>query len=92
VSQLVSELKEQKKILSARLDSITNMISELQEINEKDDRKTDEVRAFVTDMLSVFSHGDKKRMPIGFTGDIGKGTKTAYDSLNPKPWKPTAGK
>jgi hypothetical protein len=32
-----------------------NMVAHLQHVNEKESRKTDEVRAFVKDMLRVFS-------------------------------------
>ncbi|GKY99408.1 hypothetical protein MPSEU_000895500 [Mayamaea pseudoterrestris] len=91
VSDLISELREQEKILSARLESVMNMISDLQYINEKEERQTDEVRAFVSDMLRVFSltrGSETQSLATGFSGDISKGTKTAYDSLNPKPWKP----
>ena len=48
---------------------------------------------FVTDMLRVFDiHDDdtsvtKKHYATGFSGDIGKGSTTAYKALNPKPWK-----
>ena len=86
VSELVSELKQQERLLTARVESIMNMIADLQELNQKDGRKTDDVRAFVSDMLRVFSHGDTTHFATGFTGEIPKDTKTAYDSLNPKPW------
>merc|ERR1712232_332208 len=88
VSNLVSELKEQEKVLEERLEKIMNMIAHLQHVNEKEDRKTDEVRQFVKDMLRVFSH-EKMGYPISFSGDIGDGPKTAYDALPPKPWKPS---
>ena len=87
VQELVHELKEQEKNLTERLDEIMNMIAHLQHINEKEERKTDEVRAFVKDMLRVFDSG--KGFPTGFSGDIGKGPMTAYDALPPKKWKPS---
>ena len=90
VSQLVSELREQEKVLSARMEAIINMVADLQRINEKPERQTDEVRSFVSDMLRVFSHDESQHFATGFSGDIPKNTKTAYDSLNPKPWKPKA--
>jgi hypothetical protein len=63
-----------------------NMISHLQHINEKEERQTDEVRAFVKDMLRVFSTDKPLVFPTGFAGDIGKGSQTAYDVLPPKKW------
>lgn len=88
VTDLVSELKEQKRVLQTRLDQIMNMISELQHLNEKDSRKSDDVRALVRDMLRVFSNdgGGPGFTPSGFSGDIG--STTAYDALPPKKWKP----
>lgn len=56
VSSLIEELKIQEGVLSERLVKIMNMIANLQQINEKKERKTDEVRQFVRDMLRVFSH------------------------------------
>jgi hypothetical protein len=87
VTELVSELKEQKKILEARLDQIMNMVADLQHVNEKESRKTDEVRALVKDMLRVFNTDKPRFSPTGFSGDVGKGSSTAYDSLAPKKWK-----
>jgi hypothetical protein len=55
VSMLIADLKEQEKLLSKRLDQIMNMVAHLQHVNEKEERETDEVRAFVKDLLSVFS-------------------------------------
>ena len=69
-----------------------NMIAHLQHINEKEERKTDEVRSFVRDMLRVFDRGDATHFPISFSGDIGDGPTTAYDALPPKPWKKAEGK
>ena len=81
------ELKDQEKVLNQRMDKIMNMIAHLQHVNEKEERQTDEVRAFVRDMLRTFNT-DKPNFPVsGFSGDIGDGPKTAYDALPPKPWK-----
>lgn len=87
----MSELKAQEKVLSARLEAVMNMVADLQHINQKDGREVDEIRAFVSDMLRVFSHehDTAKHYATGFSGDFKKGTMTAYDSLNPKPWKPS---
>ena len=55
VSGLISELKDTEKQLSDRLDKIMNMIAHLQHVNEKESRKTDEVRKLVRDLLRVFN-------------------------------------
>lgn len=55
VSELLSILKETEKELESRMESIMNMIAHLQHINKKEERKTDDVRAFVQDMLRVFN-------------------------------------
>lgn len=88
VSELIHELKDVQVIMEGRLAKIMNMISHLQHINEKEERKTDQVRQFVRDMLQVFNT-DKPGFPLsGFSGDIGDGPKTAYDALPPKKWSP----
>lgn len=56
ISDLVKELKEQEAILGERMQKVMNMIAHLQHVNEKEERQTDEVRAFVKDMLRVFAH------------------------------------
>jgi hypothetical protein len=86
VDDLLVTLKETEKELEDRLSKIMNMISHLQHINEKEERKTDEVREFVRDMLRVFSTDKPMVFPTGFSGDIGKGSQTAYDVLPPKKW------
>merc|ERR1712161_175719 len=83
---LVVTLKDTEKELRSRLENIENMIAHLQHINEKEERKTDEVREFVRDMLRVFNSDKPIVFPTGFSGDIGKGTQTAYDVLPPKKW------
>ena len=55
VDDLISELKDQQKVLSARLENIMNVVSHLQNANEQKQRKTDDVRAIVKDMLRVFT-------------------------------------
>jgi hypothetical protein len=85
VSSLVHDLNAQEKILSIRLEKVMNMIAHLQHINEKKERKTDEVRAFVKDLLSVFTHS--KSMGIATGLDAFDGPFDAYDVLDPKPWK-----
>jgi DNA mismatch repair ATPase MutL len=88
VSELIAELKEQEKEMQSRLDKIMNMISHLQHINAKEERKTDEVRAFVRDLLRTFSSDKPLYFPTGFAGDVGDGPTTAYDALPPKKWVP----
>jgi len=89
VSMLISELKDQEALLEDRLEKIMNMIGHLQKENEKPKRDTDEVRALVRDMLRVFAHDTPNFTPSGFSGDVGKGSTTAYDALPPKKWKPS---
>lgn len=55
VDDLIAELKDQQKVLSERLETIMNVVSHLQHANTKEDRKTDDVRAIVKDMLRVFT-------------------------------------
>jgi hypothetical protein len=88
VTELVAELQEQKKVLQTRLDKITKIMSDLQHVNQKDVRKPDEVRGLVKDMLHVFSRDPPKFRATGYSGEVGKGTTDAYDSLPPKKWKP----
>ena len=63
VSTLVNDLKNQQKEMERRLSKITEMISQLEHVNKKDDRKSDEVRQFVKDMLRVFSHDVSTTLP-----------------------------
>lgn len=56
VSELLSVLKGTERELEQRLEKIMNTVSHLQGINAKQQRKTDEVRAFVKDLLRVFAH------------------------------------
>eukprot|EP00536_Pseudo-nitzschia_multiseries_P000559 jgi/Psemu1/300167/fgenesh1_kg.7_\ len=86
VEDLLTVLKDTEKELQGRLDNIMNMIAHLQHVNEKEERKTDEVRAFVKDLLRVFDTGKPVFSPQGFSGDVGKGPTTAYDALPPKKW------
>mmetsp|Transcript_74173 Transcript_74173/g.214856 ORF Transcript_74173/g.214856 Transcript_74173/m.214856 type:complete len:84 (-) Transcript_74173:144-395(-) len=78
-------LKDTEHELESRLEKIMNMVSHLQHLNEKEERKTDEVREFVRDLLRVFAHG-KDHLSAGYSGDISKKTMTAYDVLSPKKW------
>mmetsp|Transcript_11889 Transcript_11889/g.25175 ORF Transcript_11889/g.25175 Transcript_11889/m.25175 type:complete len:157 (+) Transcript_11889:129-599(+) len=86
VDELLSVLKDTEVELEGRLQKIMNVISHLQHINEKEERQTDEVRAFVKDLLRVFDTGKPQFAPMGYSGDILKGSQTAYDVLPPKKW------
>mmetsp|Transcript_13309 Transcript_13309/g.24995 ORF Transcript_13309/g.24995 Transcript_13309/m.24995 type:complete len:156 (-) Transcript_13309:532-999(-) len=85
VDDLLKVLKGTEKELEDRLEKIMNMIAHLQHVNQKEERKTDEVRAFVKDMLRVFNTDKPLVYPAGFSGDAGK-AKTAWDVLPPKKW------
>jgi hypothetical protein len=87
VGDLISELKEQQHEMNLRLEEIMNMVAHLQKLNVAEARKTDEVRAYVRDLLRVFDH-KSGHFSTGFSGFVGDGAKTAYDVLPPKPWKP----
>lgn len=89
VTDLIAELKDQQTVLKERLANIMNVVSHLQAANTSNNRKTDDVRALVKDMLRTFTIVDDK-FAMGFSGDIGDGPKTAYDALPPKPWKAEA--
>ena len=89
VNDLIIELKDQQKVLNTRLETIMNVVAHLQQANEQEKRKTDDVRAIVKDMMRTFTIQDGK-FAMGFTGDIGDGPTTAYDALPPKPWKADA--
>mmetsp|Transcript_38131 Transcript_38131/g.92754 ORF Transcript_38131/g.92754 Transcript_38131/m.92754 type:complete len:158 (-) Transcript_38131:410-883(-) len=86
VDDLVNVLKTTESELQGRLEQVMNMISTLQHLNEKEERKTDEVRAFVSDMLRVFNTDKPMVFPTGFSGDVSHGKNTAYDVLPPKKW------
>jgi hypothetical protein len=88
VTDLVTELQAQQKVLQTRLDKIVTVIADLEHVNEKDSRTTDEVRVLVNDMLRVFSREAPKFRATGYSGDVGKGPTDAYDSLSPKKWTP----
>ena len=56
VDDLISELKDQQSVLNARLETIMNVVAHLQAANSSgEQRKTDDVRNIVKDMLRVFT-------------------------------------
>jgi len=89
VDDLIAELKDQQKVLNTRLENIMNVVAHLQHANTQEERKTDDVRGIVNDMLRVFTT-QNGQFAMGFSGDIGDGPTTAYDALPPKPWKADA--
>uniref|UniRef100_A0A7S2KC78 Uncharacterized protein n=1 Tax=Leptocylindrus danicus TaxID=163516 RepID=A0A7S2KC78_9STRA len=94
VDMFLSELREQQMMLRNRLAEVTGMISELGTVNEStgEERKVDEIRETVRAIARIFMMGDKNSdndypimgPPLGYTGEIGDGPKTAYDVLSPK--------
>lgn len=64
VDYLINTLKEQQDVLNQRLVKVMNMVAHLQEVNQKNDRKTDEVRLFVKDLLRVFNHEVSRRLTL----------------------------
>ena len=56
VDDLISELKDQQRVLNARLETIMNVVAHLQAANSSgEQRKTEDVRNIVKDMLRVFT-------------------------------------
>jgi hypothetical protein len=86
VSGLISELKEQQKEMSTRLEEIMNMVAHLQNLNAKEKRNKEDVRAYVRDLLRVFDTSSGG-YATGFSGIVGDGPTDAYKALDPKPWK-----
>ena len=95
VEDLIDLLKAQQKELADRVATVKSMIATLESTNAKPDRKTDEVRETIRALYRVFQLGDKASgndypslsKATGWSGDVGKGAQTAYDSLPPKKWK-----
>ena len=98
VEDLINVLKVQQKELYDRIENVKGMVKTLEVMNKSEERKVDEVRETVRALFRVFQFGDKASgndypslsKPMGWTGEIGDGPKTAYDSLPPKKWKPKA--
>eukprot|EP00537_Pseudo-nitzschia_pungens_P011240 CAMPEP_0172397350 /NCGR_PEP_ID=MMETSP1061-20121228/30039_1 /TAXON_ID=37318 /ORGANISM="Pseudo-nitzschia pungens, Strain cf. pungens" /LENGTH=156 /DNA_ID=CAMNT_0013129487 /DNA_START=11 /DNA_END=481 /DNA_ORIENTATION=+ len=95
IDGLVSLLKDQQKESSDRLKEIKDMIKSLETVNKSDDRSVDEIRETVRAIYRIFQLGAKASgndypalsKPMGWSGEIGDGPKTAYDALPPKPYK-----
>ena len=92
IDGLIELLKDQQKEASLRLDDIRDMIKSLETVNDSDERSVDEIRETVRAIFRVFQLGDKASgndypslsKPTGWSGEVGKGPKTAYDALPPK--------
>jgi hypothetical protein len=96
VGDLLHTLKAQQKDLHAKIDDIKGMIKSLEVMNDKKGTNRSEVRETVRAIMRIFSvspSGENDFRPFaggiatGFSGEIGKGPTTAYDALNPKPYK-----
>jgi hypothetical protein len=95
VGDLINVLKSQQKELSMRVDEVDKMIKSLKVVNSQDGRQVDEVRETVRALFRVFQLGAKASgndypslsKPMGYSGEVGKGSSTAYDALPPKKWK-----
>lgn len=95
VQDLIDVLKVQQKELYSRVENVKSVISSLETMNAKPNRETDEVRETIRALYRVFQLGDKASgndypslsKATGWSGDVGKGPQTAYDSLPPKKWK-----
>lgn len=96
VKQLIQVLKEQQKELTVRVDKVNSIIKSLEVLNTRKDRKADEVRETVRAIWRIFQLGDKASnndypklsRATGWSGEVGDGPTTAWDSLPPKKWKP----
>ena len=55
VDDLIGELKAQQKVLSTRLETIMNTVAHLQQANEQEERKQEDVRQIVKDIMRTFS-------------------------------------
>lgn len=67
VSELLTVLKSTEQELEDRLEKIKKMVSDLDHINEKEERKTDEVRALVQDLLRVFYTEVSRKVVVGIS-------------------------
>ncbi|KAL7441551.1 hypothetical protein ACHAXM_008121 [Skeletonema potamos] len=95
VEGLITNLLAQQSQLSKRIAEIDGLIKELEHVNGRDNRPTDEIRETVRAIFRIFAMGDKASgndypslsRPTGYSGEVSGGGKTAYDVLPPKPFK-----
>lgn len=96
VSELVQVLQSHQKELYDRVEEIKKITTALEKVSSRGG-EVDEIRETVRALFRVFQLGDKASgndypalsKPTGWSGEVGDGPKTAYDSLPPKPWKPS---
>lgn len=60
--------------MDSRLKKISAMISELEHLSAKEGRNKDDVKAFVKDMMRVFSHGDVSDNKYNIISVVGENT------------------
>ncbi|KAL7492941.1 hypothetical protein ACHAWT_003338 [Skeletonema menzelii] len=95
VEDLISSLLAQQSLLSKRIAEIDGLVKDLEHVNGRDERPTDEIRETVRAIFRIFALGDKASgndypslsKPTGYSGEVAGGGKTAYDVLPPKPFK-----
>lgn len=96
VNELIATLKSQQTDMFDRVEKIKQTIEALENVNQQEDRPVDEIRETVRALWRVFQLGDKASgndypslsKPTGYSGEVGDGPKTAWDSLPPKKWTP----
>ena len=82
VDNLIADLKKQQLKMNSRLNKIVKMISELEHLNDEDDRKVDEVCQYVKDLLRVFGPNWKGFVTC-FSGGIADEPTAPYKVLEP---------
>jgi len=90
VAEFMGGLRDQEKILRNRLDDITSLISSLTALNSAagEDRNTDELRESIRSLARIFTASAKASgndypslsFPMGYSGDVKGGSKTAFDN------------
>lgn len=97
VSTLLIDLREQEATLKTRLDEISKTVMALDKVNSQEERPVNEIRETIRAIMRIFILDAKKSgndypalsKPTGWSGEVGKGSTTAYKALAPKPYKPT---
>jgi hypothetical protein len=92
VDNLIKNLLEQQKMLNQRIGEIGELVEELEHLNGKDNRPSDEVRDTVKAIFRIFALGDEASgnnypslsRATGYSGEVAGGGKTAYDVLPPR--------
>merc|ERR1711862_966516 len=87
----IDVLQGQQEQLFGKVEEVKDMIKALESVNGATDRPVDEVRETVRAIYRIFHLGDKASgndypalsKPMGWSGEVGKGAKTAYDVYHP---------